>query len=426
MQSSAPNMEESEITGALVNETENVKEPDKLKSMENGEPPGTLGNKTKHLGEQEKDKTTEEGQVEDQRVTEAERERQEWEEKVAKAEKEKAETLLSKLAADEKRSRCQEEFTKLKDQENEALRERMMVLEKHQEELSLINSKNTELKREIQVLKDRLAEEKAKCGEVAQRYRLKNDIPEKKMKFMRLENIKDENMYMNITCLFHIATKIPFRLSQGEALITFEEECVAQGLIQKHCHNVNFESKMIAMKALPVILERGVTFELHAKISRKQINVSNIPHLNIPPEWMRDKLELNLYKAKLGGEVQNVTYDQQSQMALVTFGQPIAANNIVRYGKCPFRTGERTHFVLVSPIIEKTLNRFQIFSGISRRTILLTGIKAEEDDDDESVQDMIAIHFQKPRNGGGEVENVKFVSQGAKVAYFENDAENVI
>ncbi|XP_033020444.1 N-myc-interactor [Lacerta agilis] len=424
MQSSAPNMEESEITGALVNETENVKEPDKLKSMENGEPPGTLVNKTKHLGEREKGKTTEEGQVANQRVNEAERERQEWEEKVASAEKAKAETLLSKLA-DEKRSRCQDELRKLKDQENEALRERMMVHEKHQEEISVINSKNTELKREIQVLKARLAEEKAKCGELAKRFRLKNDIPEKKMKFVRLENIKDEGMYMNINCLFHIASKIPFRLSQGEALITFEEECVAQGLIQKHCHNVNFESKMIAMKALPVILERGVTFELHAKISRKQINVSNIPYLKIPPEWMRDKLELNLYKAKLGGEVQNVTYDQQSQMALVTFGQPIAANNIVRCGKCPFRTGERIHFVLISPIIEKTLKRFQIYSGISRKTILLTGIKAEEDDD-ESVQDMIAIHFQKRRNGGGEVENVKFVSQGAKVAYFENGAENVI
>ncbi|XP_034987394.2 N-myc-interactor isoform X3 [Zootoca vivipara] len=400
MQSSAPNMEESEITGALVNETENVKEPDKLK-------------------------TTEEGQVADRRVNEAERERQEWEEKVGKAEKEKAETLLLKLAADEKRCRCQDEFTKLKDQENEALRERMMVQEKHQEELSLINSKNTELKREIQILKARLAKEKAKCGELAQRFRLKNDIPEKKMNFVRLENIKDEDMYMNITCLFHIATKIPFRISQGEVLITFEEECVAQGLIQKHCHNVNFESKVIAMKALPVILERGVTFELHAKISRKQINVSNIPYLNIPQEWMRDKLELNLYKAKLGGEVQNVTYDQESQMALVTFGQPIAANNIVRCGKCPFRTGEKTHSVLVSPIIEKTLKRFQIYSGVSRRTILLTGIKAEEDDK-ESVQDMIAIHFQKPRNGGGEVENIKFISQGDKVAYFENDAENVI
>nr|XP_034987394.1 N-myc-interactor isoform X3 [Zootoca vivipara] len=400
MQSSAPNMEESEITGALVNETENVKEPDKLK-------------------------TTEEGQVADRRVNEAERERQEWEEKVAKAEKEKAETLLLKLAADEKRCRCQDEFTKLKDQENEALRERMMVQEKHQEELSLINSKNTELKREIQILKARLAKEKAKCGELAQRFRLKNDMPEKKMNFVRLENIKDEDMYMNITCLFHIATKIPFRISQGEVLITFEEECVAQGLIQKHCHNVNFESKVIAMKALPVILERGVTFELHAKISRKQINVSNIPYLNIPQEWMRDKLELNLYKAKLGGEVQNVTYDQESQMALVTFGQPIAANNIVRCGKCPFRTGEKTHSVLVSPIIEKTLKRFQIYSGVSRRTILLTGIKAEEDDK-ESVQDMIAIHFQKPRNGGGEVENIKFISQGDKVAYFENDAENVI
>lgn len=39
------------------------------------------------------------------------------------------------------------------------------------------------------------------------------------------------------------------------------------------------------------------------------------------------------------------------------------------------------------------------------------------------MQDMIAIHFQKPSTGGGEVENVCYVSKGIKFAYFERDRE---
>lgn len=68
----------------------------------------------------------------------------------------------------------------------------------------------------------------------------------------------------------------------------------------------------------------------------------------------------------------------------------------------------------------------QIFSGISRKTVLLRGIQTKEEDD-ENVQDMIAIHFQKASNGGGEVEKVRYVRKGTKIAYFENDdASDVI
>ena len=45
----------------------------------------------------------------------------------------------------------------------------------------------------------------------------------------------------------------------------------------------------------------------------------------------------------------------------------------------------------------------------------------ETEDDEESVQDMIEIHFQKPSNGGGETENIKYVSKGATWVCFEED-----
>lgn len=46
------------------------------------------------------------------------------------------------------------------------------------------------------------------------------------------------------------------------------------------------------------------------------------------------------------------------------------------------------------------------------------------EEDEESVQDMIEIHFQKPSNGGGEIEEIKYISRGAAYVYFEEDTGN--
>ncbi|PKU30020.1 n-myhypothetical protein [Limosa lapponica baueri] len=62
----------------------------------------------------------------------------------------------------------------------------------------------------------------------------------------------------------------------------------------------------------------------------------------------------------------------------------------------------------------------QLYCGVSKKTILLQGIQ-ETEEDEESVQDMIEIHFQKPSNRGGEIENIKYVSKGITWVCFEED-----
>ncbi|XP_020664571.3 N-myc-interactor isoform X3 [Pogona vitticeps] len=336
-------------------------------------------------------------------------------EKLVKAEKLKADMLLLKLAADEKKKTLQNELEKLKDLVSKKKRQ-----EDHKRDLSIIKEQNTELRKVIGSLKSKLESVTAQCEELGRSVQLKKQIPEKKMKCTRLENVTTEDKYTNMSCFFKITPKIPFRVGQGEALITFEEESVAQEVIRRRSHTVSLENEDIILQALPVPLDTGVTFELHVKIPQQKVQVSDIPDLNLPDEWMRDKLELYFYKTKLGGEVQNVTYDQRSCMALVTFTQPIAANDIVKYGAYPFHAGDWIFPITVSPIKQSHIEKFQIFSGISRKTVLLKGIQTKEEDD-ENVQDMIAIHFQKPSSGGGEVESVRYVRKGTKIAYFEND-----
>ncbi|KFP79097.1 N-myc-interactor, partial [Apaloderma vittatum] len=216
-------------------------------------------------------------------------------------------------------------------------------------------------------------------------------------------------------------TKIPFRLNQNQALLTFEDEEVAQRLIKMGKHTVNVDNKIADVTVKPFTLEMGIKFELHVTISGKTINISGVPKLSIPEDWMKDKLELNFYKSGRGGgggEVENVSYDKQSQTALITFLKPGATNSFVGCTKYPFLVNGKCYRLSVSPDTDVRLQKFQLYCSVSKKTILLQGIQ-DMDDDEESIQDMIEIHFQKPSNSGGEIEKIKYVSKGVTWVYFE-------
>ncbi|XP_043381449.1 N-myc-interactor isoform X3 [Chelonia mydas] len=350
------------------------------------------------------------------------KELEKWKERLEKAEKQKDELLLLKLSADEKRDQAQDELRKLMHFEEEQYKESIIRKENQERNLTVVKEQNIELQREIQKLRDDLA---AKSSKLSQDFRIKREIQKKTMKFTGMKNAESDDTFLNTCCLFHIAAKIPFRLQQRQALLTFEEEDVAQKLIRRGKHTVSLDNEKIELKAMPVTLETGVKFELHVTISGEKINLSEVPDLPIPDEWIRDKLELNFYKSRQGGgEVKDVRYDRKSRTAIITFLKPGVADNCMRRTKHPFCINEKRFMLSISPSIEKHLEKFQIFSGISKRTILLSEIQ-EVEEDEESMQDMIEIHFQKPSNDGGEIENIKYVATGTKLAYFEEDTENV-
>ncbi|NWW93042.1 NMI protein, partial [Rhynochetos jubatus] len=89
-------------------------------------------------------------------------------------------------------------------------------------------------------------------------------------------------------------------------------------------HMVNLDNKIADVRVKPFTLEMGIKFKLKVTISGKKVNVSEIPELSIPKDWMRDKLELNFYKSEQGGggEVENVKYHKQSRRAVITFRRP--------------------------------------------------------------------------------------------------------
>lgn len=69
---------------------------------------------------------------------------------------------------------------------------------------------------------------------------------------------------------------------------------------------------------------------------------------------------------------------------------------------------------------------FQVFSGISERTVLLTGLEELQMTDIELLEDLVNIHFQREINGGGEVEVVKCSLGQPCIAYFEEERNGMI
>ncbi|XP_053926576.1 N-myc-interactor isoform X2 [Cuculus canorus] len=341
-------------------------------------------------------------------------------ERVEKAEKVKADLLLCKISANEEFVRAEQGLMKLKDLQEKQDKEIITSRDEHERELHLLNQESAELKRAIEKLEEDLAE----CTSLlSQGSQIKKEVAETKMKFTHLEHMQDDYPDMNTHCVFRVATQIPFRLNQTQALLTFEDEEVAQRLLQMGKHTVNLDEKRAELRVKPFALEMGIKFELHVTVSGKKINVSEVPDLPIPEEWMRDKLELNFYKSEQGGGggVEKVSYDKQSRTAAITFRTPGATNGFVRCTKQPFLVNGRFYRLSVSPDTNIHVEKFQLCRGIAKKTILLEGIE-ETEDDEESVQDMIEIHFQKPSNGGGEIETIKYVSEGVTWVCFEEDS----
>ncbi|XP_068051214.1 N-myc-interactor [Anomalospiza imberbis] len=343
-----------------------------------------------------------------------------WKNRVEEAENVKADLLLSKLSADTECDRAKKKLAELKEQEKQR-KDRIISCER---ELLLLRQENTELKKEIEKLKEDLEEHSSQDNPLE----MKKKVAEMKLKFTHLKEMKDDgaDMDMDTHCVFGAATKIPFRLNQNQALLTFEDEEVALRLSKMSKHCVNLDNRTANVTVKPFELDMGFRFELHVNISGKKINVSDIPELPIPEDWMRDKLELHFYKteqAEGGGEIEDVTYNKGSGTAVITFLKPGASYSFVGCTKYPFCAEERWFILSVSPHFDFHLRRFQPHCRVSKKTILLKGI-SEVEEDEESVQDMIEIHFQKPSNGGGEIENIKYISRGTAYVCFEEDTGN--
>ncbi|XP_078003163.1 N-myc-interactor isoform X1 [Phascolarctos cinereus] len=331
--------------------------------------------------------------------------RQAGEVKMVTAQEEDLQLLLEKFLEDKENKQIEEELKQLiEDPKNDT-----------QKIIDEMIKTNIELKMKSKKLETELQRPSS--------YLIKKNVPKKKMKFTSVESPKDDSQYLNISCSFQVTTQFEYELQQGQALITFEDEQVAQNVIKRGKHLVELENEKVKLTAKAVPLKTGLSLQVNTKISKKKIDVAEIPDV-LSEEQMRDKLALCFSKSHYGGgEVEHVEYHKNSRTAVITFLKNGVADNILKHKEYPLYTSTNSYQIVhVSPHVEKQIEKLQVFSGISKRTVLLMGLKNIQEDE-ESIEDEIHIHFQKGSNGGGDVEVVKCALKKPEIVYFEADLD---
>lgn len=278
-----------------------------------------------------------------------------------------------------------------------------------------------EIMRENSKLDEEIKKLEAELQSNAREFQIKENVPERKLKFTSVERPEDGDHFSNSSCSFQVNSQILYEVQRGQALITFEKEEVAQNVISMGTHVVQMEGTSVKVSAHPVPLSTGVRFQVHVDISKMKINVTGIPD-ELSEEQTRDKLELSFYKSKNGGgEVESVDYDRKSRSAVITFVVAGVADKILKKKTYPLYMNQKWYNVTVSPCIERRLEKYQVFSAVSKKTVLLTGLDGIRVDE-ETGEDLLNIHFQRKNNGGGEVEVVKCSLDQSFIACFEEEA----
>ncbi|KAJ8253280.1 hypothetical protein GJAV_G00211080 [Gymnothorax javanicus] len=343
-----------------------------------------------------------------------------WKNKLEKAETEKSRLLLEKLSSEDAKKQAYNEMMKQLEQQKDQEAKFKREFEANQENIRSLEKRNLTLMAQLKTYEDALNAKRAEYLSLQQKAKVKVHIPETKVKFVGVEE-EGEYGCDDIVGVFTIIQKPSVRLTGGQALITFEEEQVAENILRLPKCPVECDKTRMDLKPCSVTLDPSVKFEVHTNVSKRKIRFNNLaPYL--PAERMRDRLEIGFSRpSRGGGEVENVVYNIDKRKGEITFLNTGVAESLVLRKKYTVDDSRKVS-ADIHPYFDYQLKNFQMCSGVVKRTVLLDGIRDVEDAED--LQDHLEIHFQKPCNYGGEVESIKYISRpNAAEAYFTEDAE---
>lgn len=356
----------------------------------------------------------------EERMSDTEEEIKKYKGLIESADTEKSRLLLEKAEAETEKRKAEAEIQSCMDDEDNVSGTFNTDLQEVQEEMKSLDRVNQDLKRELDDLQKKLHLKRDESDSLQRRFKIEARIPVKPVKFAGIAE-REECSETNdqVQSVFTVTQRPSFLLKEGQALITFEEEKVAEQILRLAKCSVACDKSKMDVKPYALSLDPSVKFEVHIQVSQKSIRFSNAPP-TLPEERMRDRLELSFSRASRGGgEVEKLEYHKDTCSGRVTFLNTGVAENLVHRGTFCVDAG-RDVLVDVLPLYEYELRKFQTYSGTPKRTVLLGGIQALMDEED--LQDHLEIHFQKPSNYGGEVENIKYVPDGAQLtAFFSED-----
>ncbi|XP_053707064.1 interferon-induced protein 35 [Synchiropus splendidus] len=223
--------------------------------------------------------------------------------------------------------------------------------------------------------------------------------------------------------VFSMKAKILYPMEGGTALVTFEEAAAASKVVEMRRHTVSLgEDCRMTVEAGPLHLLLPRRVQIHTEVSRKKILISDLPDMD--PEILLDKLQIHFAKKRHGGgEVEECELLGDSGTVVVTFVDDNVSAGLTETEFHDIQLQQkRTHRVRVTPFLHGRPSDLQNKLMPCPRTVLLTGIPDVMDQ--ETLQDLLEIHFQKSGNGGGEIEAILYNPLGHQaMAQFESVKE---
>ncbi|XP_038151138.1 interferon-induced protein 35 [Cyprinodon tularosa] len=261
--------------------------------------------------------------------------------------------------------------------------------------LAALKEEEGQLKEELQRFQNEIEEEDSRNSHLMDRADVFAKMPEKKFVFYgKTGNANDKED-------FEMKPQITYPMEEGTALLTFEEEDVAMKILDMGKHKVDLGGECsITVEAQPVHLMMPSRVEIDTEICPQRVLVSNLPKMDT--EALQNKLEIHFSKSKNGGgEVETCEFLPDSGTVVITFVEKNIAERLTQTEHHEVKLAKK-HKVRVTPFINGKITRLETKTCMCPRTVLLTGIP--DIMEQETLQDMLEIHFQKNGNGGGEIE----------------------
>ncbi|KAK5856086.1 hypothetical protein PBY51_007705 [Eleginops maclovinus] len=269
-------------------------------------------------------------------------------------------------------------------------------IENEKDKLKRVRQEEKELMEQIQKVEEAVKEEEAQTHYLKQQNDVFSAVPERNVVFTGLTGKDTDGQ------AFDMEPHLVYPMDGGTALITFEEEVVANNILKMKKHQVKLGQDIsITVEARQVYLMLPTLVEIDSKVSSQHILISNLPKMDTDP--MLNKLEIHFSKSKHGGgEVEKCEMLPDSGTVALSFVRNDIAKCLIEEEYHEVKLQEKMHRVRVTPFLNGKITNLKTTMKACRRTLLLTGIAPVMEQ--ETLQDVLEIHFQKSSHGGGEVE----------------------
>ncbi|XP_042581252.1 interferon-induced 35 kDa protein homolog [Cyprinus carpio] len=294
-------------------------------------------------------------------------------------------------------------------------KKRTMIIQKEKEKCRAVQDENAKLQAEILKVKEELHNLDQRNTSLKKQTEISTAVPERRVVF---RGSTKEGAH---AVSFDVNPHIVYPMEGGTALITFEEEDVAQKILNLKDHLVQFGDCTIKVQAKPIQFLVPSYVEMETQVCPRRILVSNLPKEE-PEERVLDKLDIHFSRTRNGGgEVEDTDMLHDSGTVVITFVDDNIAKGLSDKQDHEVDFGKKKYKVKVTPFLNGEISQMEICDSVCTCTVLLTGIPDIMDKD--NLQDNLEIHFQKTANGGGEVEGIIYNPPGhTTLALFDEDS----